>query len=524
MARQADTVQTDDQSLETSLAGAVAPYAIAVDVGSSSCRTVVFDQLGRTVIGHDAQISYEADSEEDGQATYDPSALLQAADNCLDQTINVLGPAIDQVGVIGFSCFWHSLIGLDVNAQPATPVFHLADTRSARHTDEIRARLTQEEWRRRTGTVFHSSYWSAKLTWLSDQTDYPIDNVRTWVSAGDYLYSAWTGETLTSLSMASGTGLCDLVTGDWCLDLLRVLNIDAELLPKIVDRDHHATLVTPYRERWPALADVPWTPALGDGACANVGSGATDATRIAMTLGTTGAVRVVDRNPVGEPCSLHPGLWAYRLDRQSVLHGAAITNGGLWFDWSREHFQVGETDILEQALLQPPAQHGLTVLPFVSGERAPIWNDHARAAIVGISTSTSNVDIVRASLEAVAHRLGLIYADATAAAETPHAVVANGGALLKSDPIAQIVTDVIAHDILALPSELEASARGAGILALETLLGAGESRPFLDPAQNARVFQPDPENSTRYQVERDRQERLRHLLYPGHRSWEIETE
>ena len=243
-----------------------------------------------------------------------------------------------------------------------------------------------------------------------------------------------------------------------------------------------------------------------------------------MTLGTTGAVRVADRNPVGTPCSLHPGLWAYRLDGQTVLHGAAITNGGLWFDWTREHFSTAETDVLEQALLEPPAQHGLTVLPFVSGERAPIWNDHARAAIVGLSTSTSNVDIARAALEAVALRLGMIYEDVADAAANPHAVVANGAALLKSDPITQIVTDVIDHEILALPAELEASARGAAILALDTLLEKDEPLPFLDPAANARVFAPDSHNSASYQTERDRQERLRHLLYPGNRSWEQESE
>src|SRR5690606_40372596 len=129
-----------------------------------------------------------------------------------------------------------------------------------------------------------------------------------------------------------------------------------------------------YHRRWPALAEADWFPALGDGACAHLGSGALANNRVALTLGTTAAIPTLGVHPVDGDVPLYDGLFAYRLDRDTMVYGAAISNGGILLDWVRELLGDASGGDLRLAAELPPDGHGLTILPFVAGERAPIWN------------------------------------------------------------------------------------------------------------------------------------------------------
>src|SRR5262249_22508837 len=148
----------------------------------------------------------------------------------------------------------------------------------------------------------------------------------------------------------------------WDAPLLEHLGLTPAQFSPLADVDaplrglQHRT----YAERWPALRDVPWFPAIGDGAAANVGSGATSQDRMALTVGTTGALRVV-RPTVPE---VPAGLWCYRVDRRRALLGGATSEGGNVYAWLRETLNLGAPNAIEQALAaQLPDGHGLTVLP-----------------------------------------------------------------------------------------------------------------------------------------------------------------
>jgi gluconokinase len=317
--------------------------------------------------------------------------------------------------------------------------------------------------------------------------------------------------------MASGTGLTDLATGDWCWELVDLIGVDRSTLSPIVERDRPIALRKPLADRWPSLATATWFPPLGDGACATIGCGVTDNTRVAMTLGTSGAVRVPLVRPVGSPVPMAADLWAYRLDRATAIYGAAISNGGLALDWVREVLDADDETIAQAEELEPGA-HGMTVLPFIVGERAPIWNDRARGVIAGMSAATGRADILRAVMEAIALRLATIYDRVTPIVSSDHAIVANGGALLKSAALQQIAADAIGRPLFALDPSLEASARGAALLALQT---AQRSVAIsLDPMTVARRVEPDQSLAVRYRRERARQDRLLDLLYPNASSWD----
>jgi gluconokinase len=272
-----------------------------------------------------------------------------------------------------------------------------------------------------------------------------------------------------------------------------------------VDAPLHG-LAPDFAARWPALRDMPWFPAIGDGAAANVGSGCIGHERMALTIGTSGAVRVIQDDVPHVP----DGLWCYRVDRRRALLGGATSEGGNVYAWMRETLRLGEPDEIERAVgALPPDGHGLTVLPFLAGERSPGWADDAKATIAGLTLSTRPIEILRASLEAVAYRFALIERRICGQGDCPHRLIANGGGLLHSPAWMQIIADVLGRPVVA-SAEPEATSRGTALVALAALgaLGALDAAPAAD----GTVYQPDQARHERYQAAISRQQGLYDLL------------
>ena len=130
--------------------------------------------------------------------------------------------------------------------------------------------------------------------------------------------------------MASGTGLFDQATCEWDLELAAELGVEDKLPP--IDDAPRSGLAGDWAERWPALADVPWFPAWGDGATSNLGAGCDTRERAALMIGTSGALRVCDR---AEPPAPPPALWCYRADAERILLGGSLSDGGSVVAWLR---------------------------------------------------------------------------------------------------------------------------------------------------------------------------------------------
>ncbi len=264
---------------------------------------------------------------------------------------------------------------------------------------------------------------------------------------------------------------------------------------RLVDCDAPlAGLLQPYASRWPQLKDVPWFPAVGDGAAANVGSGCTDPSRVALTLGTTGAMRMIQTELTPVPS----GLWCYRVDRQHLLVGGATSEGGNVFAWVREALRLDDTVQTEAALAAfPPDGHGLTILPFFAGERSPDWAGNVQATIHGLTLATTPLAILRASLEAVAYRFAVIEQRLCGRGQGEHRLIASGGALLHSPAWSQIFADVLGRPVV-VSAEAEATSRGAALLALRTL-GVLASLASV-PAADGLAYEPDPARHALYQA------------------------
>lgn len=493
---------------------AKAPLVLAIDTGTSSTRAILYDATGRAVQGLEAQLPYEIETGLDGRSTFDANQLRGLTEDVIDLVCAEIGN--QAVAAVGICCFWHSLVGLDEHGAPITPIFYWGDNRSVEQVDRLRAGLDQHYWRGRTGCVFHSNFWPAKLLWLQQTDPERFAQVRLWTAPTGVLSHAWLDSEAISLCMASGTGMVDLATGQWITTFGDLLRIDPATLPPIVDRDEPARLNAGYAARWPQLAEAQWYPALGDGACASIGSGSTDATRIGMTLGSSGASRMPVSAPLGAYPPLHDDLWIYRVDRHTALYGAAISNGGLMLDWTLALIDDAEGSLREAAAALPPDGHGLTILPFLSAERSPIWNDRARGVVSGLSLATTRAELLLAATEAVAFRLAETCDAVRAIAPDDARIIANGAALLKSDLLLQIVTDTLDAPVVALDPNLESAARGAAVLALSVI---DPARVPFDPIDGAKVTTPDPVRVAIYRSARARQNALLDLFQHSGSPW-----
>jgi len=493
---------------EIDVARAEPPLVLALDIGSSSTRAALFDAHGRRLAGTLHQVPYRLDTTPDGGATLDPTRLVDAVAATIDGALAAAPDA--SVQAVGVSTFWHSLMGVDRDGRARTPVYTWADTRAAGAAAHLRQTLDGEGHHRRTGTVLHSSYPLAKLVWLQRAMPELAAGVHRWLSFGEYLFLTLLGEATCSISMASGTGLFDQARLTWDPDALDAAGITSDDLSPISDEPVVGLRPT-FAARWPGLARAAWFPALGDGACSNLGSGAIGRGRLAITIGTTAALRLLW---AGDPVPPPPGLWLYRLDARHVLLGGALSEGGNLHDWVCTRFRLPDPPERDAALAaMPPDSHGLTWLPLLAGERSPGWEPHARGALAGLTLDTDPVAVLRAAMEAVAYRVALVARLLDAAAPGERTIIASGSALLRNPVWLQILSDVLGRPLL-VGAAPEASLTGAALMAVARLPREVGGQPDLldriaaGPVPAAARYNPDPDRHHTYQSAIARQERL----------------
>ena len=484
------------------MAGTKPSLLLSIDVGTSGVRAALFDERGSEVPG--AQVRSRRSAAVSDFTELDPDHLVDEVVKTVDELLTYHFHSAAQVEFIAISAFWHSLIGIDTTGIHTTPVLTWADTRASEFAKQLRRDFDEPAIHARTGCRFHPSYWPAKLRWLRSEQNEKFRNTYCWLGFAEYLCLRLFGENSTSVSMASATGLFNQRECDWDWDFVEQLGISPDTLPNIKTATN-ARLADAFALRWPALAEARLVSVVGDGAANNIGAGCSTKDKIALMVGTSAAMRVVF---AGEPVNdLAPGLWSYRACRRRVVVGGALSDGGGLLQWIDESLNFVSDEI---AALEPDG-HGLTVLPFWSGERSTGWNAEARGGIFGLKQQTKPVEIARAVLESIAYRFALIARALDPVA--PNATIAASGNALRSSPAwLQIIADVLGRPLL-LGGSAEASSRGAALLALEAVgkIGNIEEDTFVVD----QVFEPDLTRHARYQQGIARQEELYERVYRG---------
>lgn len=408
--------------------------------------------------GYSARAAYRIETTRDGGAEIDPEKLAGLTIDCLDELHRQIHAADLKIAAIAGSAFWHAILGVSENGRPTFPILHLLDTRSASEAPHV------PDLHARTGCVPHSSYWPAKILWLRKNRADAFAATKRLLSFPEFLFEKIFGTVRASTSMVSATGLWNQNANDYDEEMLKAVGIDRAMLACPTDLDCPLTNLLPeFRAMWPSFEGAMWFPAQGDGACDNIGSG-TIGDRVSLMVGTTGAMRAVRE---ALEIRVAPGLWCYRVDRKRFVTGGALSDGGDIYAWMKRTLNLPK-DVEVRLDSAIPGTHGLTFLPFFSGERSPDWRSDVRAAITGLSLGTGPFEIFQAALESVALRFREIYQIITKDLGTPAEVVASGGALLSSPGWTQMMADALGRTLVVC-TEPEASSRGAALWVMEQL-------------------------------------------------------
>jgi gluconokinase len=441
---------------------------LALDLGTSSVRALVTDDQARAQPGVVARRPTTMRLGGDGRAEMNAEQVVAAVADCIDELH--AGGHLDAVELVASACFWHSLLGVDAAGDPVTPLLTWADARAAGLAASLRERTDQAGLHARTGAPVHATFWTAKLPWLAHATG---TRPRSWLGMAEHMLARLLDEPVVSVSMASGTGLLDIVRLGWDDEALRLAGVGRRALPPLAPRGWTGRLAPALRRRWPALAGARWAPPIGDGAAANLGAGCDEPDKAAVTIGTSAALRVVGGPP---DAPLRRELWRYRVDEERVITGAAFSGGGNLYDWAVDVLALPGRSALEAALSEvPPGANGVSVLPFHTGSRAPLDLPGGSGVVAALSLATTPPEILAATLEAVCFQLAGGYEALAAAMPAPPRIIATGGALLASPWWQQVLANVLDRPVALVPVT-EASAEGAATLAL-----GGRADPEVGP-------------------------------------------
>jgi gluconokinase len=492
------------EPLAIPLREARSPFVLALDIGTSGLRVFLIDARGRPIercITHaDRPVRISAD----GEVTVDADERVRTAYAAIDTVLANAGRRAEDIVAVAASTFWHSLMGVDTHGRPTTRVLTWADTRARGAAAALRREIDPIATHARTGCVLHASYLPAKLRWLREHDADAYARTKWWMSLGEYLYLRILGARRAGHGMASATGLYDQRARRWDRPLLSHLVVGEETLSPIDDAPLIGMLPA-FARRWPALVKATWVPAIGDGACSNVGAGAIGRDTASLFLGTSGAMRVVyatDDPPIV------PGGWTYRLDSSRVVAGGALSSGGNVLSWIAD--VLPQADV-QRAMRGAPLAGPLVALPLLAGDRTPTWNDAARAAVAGIALGTTADDIARVMVEGVAHRVARLWDVTNRAMPGTDRVIATGGTLLALPWLMQLFADAIDRPLLMSVAG-EGSARGAAIVALERIGAIPDITSVRSPT--GRTFRPRQRQHERLRAGMERQRRLEEALAP----------
>ncbi len=461
-------------------------YTLAIDVGSSSVRAMLFDQNGQAAADVFVQKPYATQTTPDGGSTIDPARLLPLIFACIDEATQQAADRL--IEHVAMDTLVSNLLGIDGNGQPTTPIYTWADTRGADHADGLP--LDRADYTRRTGCRVHTSYWPLRLLWAQTSEAGRFERSRYWLSLGEYALYQIFGQRRISLSTASWSGLLNRHDLEWDTTTLDCLPIAYDQLSEISNKPFQG-LTGDWVQRWPSLKNARWHPAVGDGVASNIGGDCSRPGYVALSLGTSGAMRVVVPDT---PAETPAGLFVYRIDAGRSLVGGALSNAGNLYAWLNSVLAI-EAEAAIGAL--EPDTHGLTVLPFLAGERAPGWNDRAEAVFTGMTLNTRPEHLLRAGMEAVAYRFYQILRRMLPLLPEDVIFIANGAGLVSNPVWMQIMADVLGAPVYA-SVQAEATIRGTALLAM-----AVDLPPQLGPG-----CQPNAAHHAIYQAAIGRQQKL----------------
>jgi gluconokinase len=463
-------------------------YVLGIDIGTGSTKAVAVELGGKPLA--DAQEMYGFQSPKPGYHEQDPGQIWLAFSSCVKQVIEKLG---ERPKAAGLSSALHSLIVVDEDGRALAPMMTWADNRSFEIAKKLRASAEGMAIYRATGTPLHAMSPLCKIIWLRQNEPQLFEQAARFISIKEYIWHKLFDEFAVDHSIASGTGMFDVLKLQWHPQSLALAGISAGRLSTPQPTSY--TVKCPTGEIFPA--GTPITIAASDGPLANLGSMADKPGIAAITIGTSGAVRAASDKPLPNDRAM---TFSYILDEHTFICGGPTNNGGIALQWWIKNFGGGDLsgknyDVLFREIEGIPAgSEGLIFLPYLSGERAPIWDSESSGNFFGVRLAHTHAHFSRAVLEGICFALK----DVLNAVEENSGLVKQvniSGGFTKSKVWVQMLADITGKKLAIVQAE-DASAVGAAMLAIKSA-GLSENYPVL--ADSGEIFPPIEENVKVYQ-------------------------
>jgi xylulokinase len=372
------------------------PTLIGIDVGTSGTRAIAVTTDGRLVA--EATRPHSLLTPRPGWTEQDPAEWWEA---CRGAVAEVAAEADDDIAGLGLAGQMHGSVFLDAAGEVIRPALLWNDQRTAPQCDQITERVGAERLLELAGNPALTGFQAPKILWLAQEEPDAYARVASVLLPKDYVRFMLTGERATDASDASGTLLLDVRERDWSASILDALEIPRGWLPEVFEGPEvTGTLRDEVADELGLPRGLPVAAGGGDNAAAAVGVGVVREGSVSTSIGTSGVLfahrDAFTPDPSGRVhafCHAVPGAW----------HLMAVTlSAGGSLSWWRDRFDADFAALVGEAAEVEPGAEGLVFLPYLTGERSPHLDPHARGAFVGLTLRHGRAHMTRAVMEGVA--------------------------------------------------------------------------------------------------------------------------
>jgi gluconokinase len=446
-------------------------YMLGIDIGTTSTKAVLFTEKGEVI--QNENIGYPLYTPDMSTAEQDPEEIYQAV---LKAITNITKRHADKKpAFISFSSAMHSVIAMDENDHPLTPCITWADNRSEAWAHKIKVELNGHEIYKRTGTPIHPMSPLSKITWIVNDRPEIAAKAKKYIGIKEFIFKRFFNQYVVDHSLASCMGMMNLKKLDWDEEALSVAGITPDQLSELVPTTKIFTNCN--QELAKQIGIDPQTPFVigaSDGVLSSLGVNAIRKGEIAVTIGTSGAIRTI----IDKPQTDEKGrIFCYALTEKHWVIGGPVNNGGMVLRWVRDEFASSEVETAKRLGIDPyevltkiaervkPGSNGLLFHPYLSGERAPLWNPDVRGSFFGLTLSHKKEHMIRAALEGVIYNLYTVFLALNECMDSPVTRIQATGGFARSDVWRQMMSDIFESEVI-VPESYESSCLGACILGL----------------------------------------------------------
>ena len=471
------------------------PYVIGIDIGTGSTKAVAINSSGEIITSSQFYYPFISGLVE-GHTEQDTKLIWDAFVNCIKHTTASLQR---MPFAVSLSSCMHGLMLIDNKQRQLTNLITWADTRSEKIADEIRRSPQAENLYRTTGTPIHSMSPLCKIIWLKNNSPEIFASAFKFISIKEFIWYRLFNEYQVDYSVACGTGLFNIEKLEWNNASLKLSGITGDQLSEPVSTKYVRNDINSSSAS--LLGISPGTPfciGASDGCLANAGSFAIEPGLAAITIGTSGAVRIASSTPV---FNFRAMTFNYVLDETKFICGSPLNNGGNVIQWLFKSFlnntkPVAQdyNDLFKTVETVSAGCNGLLLLPYLNGERAPVWDEKSCGVYFGVRSYHTHEHFLRAALEGVCYSLNNVLKIAEESTGLVKQLNVSGG-FVNSKVWMQMLSDVTGKKICVLQTE-DASAIGAALLGMVALKMI-EGYESLKPDDNFTI-EPDVNNHEAY--------------------------